>query len=110
MATEQALAALERANAIRLAQVAALRVIRNGTAADAAELLRDPDETQGSIILERVLLSVDRYGRNRISRLLNSVGIPQMRMKRRVRELTERERESIAAALLVAWERRRVAA
>jgi len=93
------MSALAEANRIRLAQAAELRKIRAGGYAEAVALLTDPDEIQGAIKLEKVLLSVPRYGRHRVSVLLNDCGIQQSRMLRRVRELTERERLCIASML-----------
>jgi hypothetical protein len=99
----QHLDALALANEIRLAQAAVLREIRsaNGTAGDlAAEALRNPTDTVGSIRLERLLRALPRMGPRYADKTLAEVGMSRGRLSRRVRELTERERHVLADALV----------
>lgn len=102
--TPQHLSALALANEIRYAQAAWMRSLRTLPPAQAcrraAHALWNPDENVGSIRLERVLRSVPRLGEHALEVLLREVEIPSARRKRRVRELTERERRIIAAALI----------
>jgi hypothetical protein len=102
--TPQHLSALALANEIRYAQAAWMRSLRALPPAQAcrraAHALWNPDENVGSIRLERVLRSVPRMGDRYVDLLLTQAGVPIARRKRRVRELTERERRIIAAALI----------
>lgn len=104
--TAQHLEALALAESARLAQARVARAIREGGPLVAVEALTHPDETTGAMRLKRVLRAVPRYGSHRIGRLLADAGIPSGRLDRRLRELTERERQAIAAGLVAFHDRR----
>lgn len=98
----QRMTALSGANEIRYAQTAIYRQLRsqpNKRTAEqhAADLLENPDETTGSIKLERFLRNIHRYGDRNVKLLLRELGLA--RTTRRIRELTERERGLLVAAL-----------
>lgn len=97
---EQHLQALARANEIRLAHAAVIRSIDSPAAA--AAILRDPPEQTASLRLARILKSVPGYGPARTTRLLNRCAIQLARLQRGLGELTDRERNRIADALLAA--------
>lgn len=100
----QHLRALDDANRIRIAQAALFRLIRSADrptgAALAAQTLRDATGVAGTIKLDRLLRSVRRLGNAMAPRVLSDAGIPPARLTRRLSELTEREREAIASALV----------
>lgn len=100
----QSMRALALANEIRFAQAAVMREIRKAKSAEskqlAADALRDPTETVGGVRLNRLLRSVNRYGERRVRLLMGRAGIPVARLSRRVRELSDRERNALADALL----------
>ncbi len=99
----QSLEALARANAARLDAVAVKHEIRDGglTAADA---LYDP--RAGAMTVAQLLRAQWRWGDQRVRRLLADVSCwgPRPRAidvaeTRRVRDLTDRERDELARAL-----------
>ncbi len=99
----QSMQALARANQIRMDQAAFKRTLRAAGYADApklaAEALRDPSEIVGGIRLDCFLAAIPYYGAARIGRLTSRCGMAASRLKVRIRDLHDREREIVAAAL-----------
>jgi hypothetical protein len=92
---EQCMAALARANEIRLANSQLKRQIRAGVVA-AADVLRDPPAEALSMPIGALLMAVPRVGDVRMSVLLRRHRVSPTR---RIDRLTERERLSLASAL-----------
>lgn len=111
--TAQALAALERANEIRLSNAAIRREImalpREAAAERVAELLRDPSGDIGAMYVGHLLRALPRFGPERSRRLITRAGLAPGREGRRLRELTARERSVIASLLVSPQPRRRAA-
>jgi hypothetical protein len=91
----QCLAALERANDVRLARAQLKRRIRAGGLAAAEVILTSPSETRTMSVGE-LLISQRGWGRVRARRLLQSLAVPE---NKQIGTLTERQRVAIAAVL-----------
>jgi hypothetical protein len=101
--TSQSMQALALANEAKRAQSAVLKPLRQadyrtGLRLLAAEL-RDPSEATGSIRLSRLLAAPHRVGMARTRDILRDGGILPTRLTRRVRDLTQGERQRLAAAV-----------
>lgn len=94
-AQPQHLEALEFANRIRLARAQMKRDIHDGELA-AVDVLRDPPEHAVSMRVYDLLCSQHRWGRARARRVLLAAGVSEAR---RVGQLTDRQREAVAAML-----------
>lgn len=103
MSEPQHVIALRKANRIRSANATTIREIASlprGEAREAAAaLLREPTDEEAALHVGRLLCAVPRFGRKRTRVLLARAGIAPGREGRRIRELTERERNVIADAL-----------
>lgn len=103
MSEPQHVTALREANRVRLANAATLRSIEALPRPDAenraAELLRDPTPDVAALHVGRLLEAIPRIGRVKARALLAATGTAPGREGRRIRELTERERNVIAGAL-----------
>lgn len=99
--TTQYMAALERANKIRLAAAATRREIHALASRDGAlrvaELLDAGDARIASMPVGRLLRSIRAVGEVKVSMLLRAAGIATQ--DRRVDRLTSRQRGSLAEAL-----------
>lgn len=91
----QHLEALERANRIRLARAELKRDVAAGRRTVAAVLLDVPECAAGMTAYD-LLRAQRQWGRSRTLRLL---GLAAVRESRRVGDLTDRQRETIAAWL-----------
>lgn len=98
---EQRMDALAAANEIRLgiarvrAEVFALE--QPAGCEEVAGLLENPDETVSAMKIGTLLLSVRKFGRQRVGRLLSMAEVRSM--DRRVRDLSERQRRVLAGLL-----------
>ena len=103
MSEPQHVTALREANRVRLANAATLRSIASLPRPDAenraADLLRDPTPDVAALHVGRLLEAIPRVGRAKARAILTLAGVTPGRRGRRIRELTERERNVIAAAL-----------
>ena len=103
MSEPQHVTALREANRVRLANAATLRSIEALPRPDAenrvAELLRDPTPDVAALHVGRLLEAIPRVGRVKARALLAATGTAPGREGRRIRELTERERNVVADAL-----------
>ena len=91
----QCLAALERANDVRLARAQLKRRVRAGELAAADVVLTSPWQTRTMSVGE-LLMSQRGWGRVRAHRLLLSVAVPE---NKQIGRLTERQRLAISAVL-----------
>ena len=91
----QCLAALERANDVRLARAQLKRRVRAGGLAAAEVVLTSPWQTRTMPVGE-LLMSQRGWGQVRARRLLLSLAVPE---NKQVGTLTERQRLAIAAVL-----------
>jgi hypothetical protein len=94
-AAPQCLAALERANDVRLARAQLKRRVRAGGLAAAEVVLTSPWQTRTMSVAE-LLMSQRGWGRVRAHRLLLSLAVPE---NKQIGTLTERQRLAIAAVL-----------
>ena len=92
----QCLAALERANDVRLARAQLKRRVRAGGLAAAEVVLTAPWQTRTMSVGE-LLMSQRGWGRVRARRLLLSLAVPE---NKQIGTLTERQRQAIATVLL----------
>jgi hypothetical protein len=95
----QCMEALEKAQEVKSAQAKVRRSITAEGPSRAVDLLRDPDEITGSMRLDRFLRAMPRYGPDRSRRLLVAAGMHPGRLARRIRELTDDERERLGRAI-----------
>jgi hypothetical protein len=93
----QRMRALERANEIRLARARLKREIAHGHISAAYVILELPSEARNWSVGE-LLMSQRRWGSTRARKLLVSLHISE---KRRIGELTDRQRRVLAAQLTV---------
>ena len=91
----QCLAALERANDVRLARAQLKRRVRAGRLAAAEVVLTSPWQTRTMSVGE-LLMSQRGWGRVRARRLLLSLAVPE---NKQVGTLTDRQRVALAAVL-----------
>lgn len=91
---DQRTEALQRANRVRLAQAALKRQTRS--TADAAAVLLDPPEHASSMRVEALLLSMQRWGASRVSKILTMARISPVKS---IGGLTERQRKELAGLL-----------
>ena len=94
-ATPQCLAALERANDVRLARAQVKRRVRAGGLTAAEVVLTSTWQTRTMSVGE-LLMSQRGWGRVRARRLLLSLAVPE---NKQIGTLTERQRLAIAAIL-----------
>jgi hypothetical protein len=94
-AAPQCLAALERANDVRLARAELKRRVRGGGLAAAEVVLTSSWQTRTMSVGE-LLMSQRGWGRVRARRLLLSLAVPE---NKQIGTLTERQRRAIAAVL-----------
>ncbi len=98
--------ALALANRRRLAAAALLREVRALPAplarARVALILEDPGEAAGSILVERLLMSIHRVGAFRCDKLLAAA---ETRGGRRIREIPPLRRRRLAAVVVRLGER-----
>lgn len=99
----QHLAALNAANEVRIAQAVVFRRIRSVSRIEGlrlvASILRDPDELEGSIRLDRLLGAIHRHQARATASAMRCAGVPAGKLSKRVRDLTERQRHALAAEL-----------
>jgi hypothetical protein len=95
LAADQCLAALERANDVRVARAQLKRRIGAGGVAAAEVILASPWQTRTMSVGE-LLICQRGWGRVRARRLLLSLAVPE---NKQVGTLTERQRLAIAAVL-----------
>ena len=100
----QHMRALAHANRVRLARAELKRRIYAGRVSAADVVLQGPWEVD-TMTLAELLRSQRRWGRTRVRKLLASL---QLRETRRVGQLTDRERNLLAATLDARCERRAV--
>lgn len=97
--------ALRKANEVRLTNAHTLKVIRvkdrRHGASHAAAILRDPCGAEPTMRVSSLLLAVKSIGPGKLQALLEYAAVPSE--FKRIEELTERQRETLADAL----ERRR---
>jgi hypothetical protein len=91
----QHMAALERANRVRLARASLKRKVANGHVDAAEVVLTCPWEAENMSVSE-LLMSQKRWGRTRCRKFLGAIGLPEMK---KVSTLTERQRLTLAALL-----------
>ena len=91
----QRLAALERANDVRLARAQLKRRVRAGGLTAAEVVLTSTWQTR-TMSVEDLLMSQRGWGRVRARRLLQSLAVPE---NKQIGTLTERQRLAIAAVL-----------
>lgn len=100
----QHLTALEFANRVRIANAKTRAQIKRagvvGGMYEAAAVLTEPDEIAERMRLGYLLASIERLGPKRAGKLLHRAGIQQARQRRRLCELSERERMAIADELV----------
>ena len=94
-AGQQHLRALEHANRVRLARAELKRRIAAGHVSAAEVILECPWEAD-SMSISDLLMSQKRWGRARCKRLLNSIGVSEIKP---VGTLTDRQRLALAAVL-----------
>jgi hypothetical protein len=98
---EQAMAALDRANAVRVARAELKRSIGSlsprAAAARLTEILEDPDDVARRMSVGTLLSSAKLIGPSKIAVLLRHAAI--VSPDRRVGELTERQRRGLILAL-----------
>ncbi len=93
--SRQRLAALERANHVRLARAVLKRRLRAGETAVAEAILRGSRDTDTMTVSE-LLLSQRGWGPTRSSKMLRSVSLSEQKT---LGSLTERQRVMLAAVL-----------
>lgn len=102
VATPQQMEALEKGNATRRANAQLRRDLKQAGPEMArlmvAAVLRDPDEQQGACPAERLLLAIPRVGPTAVRSMLKQIGVNTTR--RKVRELSPRQRDQLADMLL----------
>ena len=91
----QRLAALERANRVRLTRATLKRRLRAGEVAAADTILRSSRDTETMTVAE-LLLSQRGWGPTRSAKMLRSVSLSE---KKTLGSLTERQRVMLAAVL-----------
>ncbi len=91
----QCLAALDRANDVRLARAQLKQRVRTGGLGAADVVLASPWQTR-TMSVEDLLMSQRGWGRVRARRLLLSLAVPE---NKQIGTLTERQRVAIAAVL-----------
>jgi hypothetical protein len=101
-AAPQHIAALERANRVRLARAATKRKVASGELSAADVVEADPWEMRSALVFE-LLMSQHRWGRARCRRTLLALGLPE---SKRMGTLTDRQRTALAAVLRTAQARR----
>lgn len=102
----QQMEALAIAQAVRMGQAEVRQSLIAGGVDRAVELLLDPDEVAGSMRLDRFLASLHYYGAYRSMKLLDRAGMHRARLHRRLRELTDQERQRLADELATSQEDR----
>lgn len=94
----QCLAALAKANVIRKSNADFIRQLRTGPGEAArflvAAALVEPDDATGALPVRRLLLGIPRFGAARAGRYLRAAGI--VSGDRRVRDLSDRQRQQLA--------------
>lgn len=104
MTTEQRLAALRTGNGRRLAAAAVRRHLRSlgfvASRREAAAILRDPEGELRHMRVRYLLESITHFGPTRIGKLIRRSGLGAGRLAIRLGELTDRERELLAANII----------
>ena len=99
----QHLDALQRANTMRLAiarvkgEVSALGYLDG--ARRVAELLRYPDDAAGAMTIDALVMAIRHMGSRRVDKVFFEARFPIATRFRRVRELTQRQRDVVADIL-----------
>ncbi|WP_320672618.1 hypothetical protein [Patulibacter defluvii] len=92
---QQRLAALERANAVRLARAALKRAVQEGRARAADVVARCPAEAH-SMPIGELLVAQHRWGEARSLRLLRGIPVPETKA---IGNLTPRQRRALVELL-----------
>lgn len=101
----QYMAALDRANVVRLYRAQVKRDIRAGRAR-ITDLIADPDERLLAMPVYELLMSMHRVGHTKVQRLLTECGIS---MSKTIGGMTDRQRGALTLTLRRRWESGRVA-